>query len=80
MRKSRFTEAQIVQILAEHDATNAKAVQACGERWTAAGREVIVVRPRVGKLFSQESPSVTPQNVTRPTVSRCFTSTAKKSA
>jgi hypothetical protein len=35
-------------ILAEDDATNAKAVQACGERWTAAGREVIVVRPRVG--------------------------------
>jgi hypothetical protein len=40
---------EALTILAEHDATNAKAVQACGERWTAAGREVIVVRPRVGK-------------------------------
>lgn len=35
-------------ILAEHDEANAKAVQAAGKRWTAAGREVIVVTPLAG--------------------------------
>jgi hypothetical protein len=40
---------EALTILAEHDAANAKAVRACGERWSAAGREVIVVEPLSGK-------------------------------
>jgi hypothetical protein len=39
---------EALTILAEHDAANAKAVQKCGERWAAAGRDVIVVRSLIG--------------------------------
>jgi putative DNA primase/helicase len=35
-------------LLAEHDAASAKAVQACAERWHAAGREVIIIRSTIG--------------------------------
>jgi hypothetical protein len=40
---------EALTILAEQCPVNAGAIQACGERWMAAGREVIVVRPRIGK-------------------------------
>jgi hypothetical protein len=40
---------EALTILAEECRVNAAAIQACGERWTAAGREVIIVRPRIGK-------------------------------
>jgi hypothetical protein len=36
-------------ILAENDDASAKAVQACAERWHAAGREVLINRPTRGK-------------------------------
>jgi hypothetical protein len=36
-------------ILTEKCPKNAKAVRACGERWVAAGRKVILVHPLVGK-------------------------------
>jgi putative DNA primase/helicase len=39
---------EAVAIHAEHDIANAKAVEECGERWAAAGREVIIVRPLAG--------------------------------
>lgn len=37
-------------ILAEPDAANARAVETCGNRWTDAGREVLVVRSPFGDL------------------------------
>ncbi|MFI5012037.1 MAG: toprim domain-containing protein [Hyphomicrobiales bacterium] len=40
---------EALTILGEHDAANAKAVQACANRWSAAGRQVIVVLPAGGK-------------------------------
>jgi hypothetical protein len=40
---------ECLTILAEHDPASARAVQACGERWYAAGREVLVNRPTAGK-------------------------------
>jgi len=41
---------EALTILAENDATgtNAKAVEACARRWHAAGREVIVIEPKIG--------------------------------
>lgn len=35
-------------LLAERDEASARAVDACADRWLAAGREVLIVRPRVG--------------------------------
>jgi hypothetical protein len=40
---------EALTILAEDCPVNRKAIDACGERWTAAGRQVVVVRPRHGK-------------------------------
>jgi hypothetical protein len=37
-------------ILAEPDQANARAVEQCGNRWSDAGREVLVVRSAVGDL------------------------------
>jgi hypothetical protein len=39
---------ECLTLLAEHDAASARAVEACGRRWHAAGREVLIVRPTVG--------------------------------
>ncbi len=39
---------ECLTLLAENDPTNAKAVEACARRWHAAGREVIVIEPRIG--------------------------------
>lgn len=39
---------EALTLLAENDPTNAKAVDTCGARWHAAGREVIVVEPASG--------------------------------
>jgi len=39
---------EALTILAENDPTNAKAVEACARRWHAAGREVIVIEPKIG--------------------------------
>ena len=40
---------ECLTILAEHDDANAKATHACAARWHAAGREVLINRPIVGK-------------------------------
>jgi hypothetical protein len=37
-------------ILAEPDPANARAVEQCGNRWTDAGREVLVVRSQLGDM------------------------------
>jgi putative DNA primase/helicase len=37
-------------ILAEPDQANARAVERCGNRWSDAGREVLVVRSAVGDM------------------------------
>ena len=39
---------EALTILAEAGKPSADAVQACGQRWSAVGREVIVVSPRMG--------------------------------
>jgi putative DNA primase/helicase len=39
---------QCLAILAENDAASAKAVRACGSRWHAAEREVLINRPTAG--------------------------------
>jgi hypothetical protein len=36
-------------LLTEHCPRNAEAINACGNRWVAAGREVKLVRPMFGK-------------------------------
>jgi hypothetical protein len=40
---------ETLTILAEHCERNARAIETCGERWTAAGREVLINYPLVGK-------------------------------
>lgn len=40
---------EAITVLAENDAASARAVQACAERWHAAGREVLINRAIVGK-------------------------------
>jgi putative DNA primase/helicase len=40
---------ETLTILAEHDEASARAVQACADRWLAAGRDVIVNEPIGGK-------------------------------
>ena len=40
---------ECLTLLAEHDDASAKAVQACGARWHAAGREVLINHPIGGK-------------------------------
>jgi putative DNA primase/helicase len=39
---------ECLTLLAEAGEASRKAIQACGERWKAAGREVLVCRPRAG--------------------------------
>ncbi len=39
---------ECLTLLAENDPTNARAVDTCARRWHAAGREVIVIEPRIG--------------------------------
>ena len=39
---------EALSILAENDETNARAVNACGTRWHAAGREVTIIEPVTG--------------------------------
>ena len=39
---------ECLTVLAENDATNARAVETCARRWHEAGREVVVVQPKVG--------------------------------
>jgi hypothetical protein len=46
----------------------------------AIKQERIRSAPRTGQLFNHESPSVTPQKVTRSIESRCLTKTANSSA
>jgi hypothetical protein len=40
---------ECLTILAEHDQASQKATQACGTRWHAAGREVLINQPIAGK-------------------------------
>jgi putative DNA primase/helicase len=40
---------ECITLLAEHDEASARAVEACADRWLAAGREVIVNEPIGGK-------------------------------
>ena len=40
---------ECLTLLAEHDAASERVVQACAERWHAAGREVLINRPIGGK-------------------------------
>ena len=39
---------EAITLLAENDEPNARAVQACAERWHGAGREVTVIEPLIG--------------------------------
>lgn len=39
---------ECLTLLAEHDKASDKAVTACAERWHAAGREVVIVKPTIG--------------------------------
>ena len=39
---------ECLTILAENDPTNAKAIETCARRWHAAGREVVIVQPKIG--------------------------------
>jgi putative DNA primase/helicase len=39
---------EYLTLLAEHGDASARAIQACGERWHSAGREVLINRPRFG--------------------------------
>jgi len=39
---------ETLTVLAEHDDTNARAIESVGTRWLAASREVLIVYPRVG--------------------------------
>jgi hypothetical protein len=45
---------EVLTLLAENDATNARAIEECGQRWADAGREVIVVTPAIGSDLNDE--------------------------
>jgi len=40
---------EALTLLAEHDGANARAVEECASRWHAAGREVTIIEPTIGK-------------------------------